>query len=81
MMQKRFTDIIDTLCGLLRNQTNTAIFLNWNDFSSIEALSSKIFMKFAYEFSIPVITFVPNTYQTVSKKRASFSLLFHLKLK
>ena len=67
MMQKRFTDIIDTLCGLLRNQTNTAIFLNWNDFSSIEALSIKIFMKFANIFYLPAITFVPNTYQTVCK--------------
>ena len=65
LMQRRYNDIIDTLCGLLKNKTTTAIFINYNDYSSTEALNSKIFLKFANELNIPVMTFIPNAYQTV----------------
>jgi hypothetical protein len=64
-MQRKYNDIIDTLCTLLNVKTNTAIFINYNDYSSTEALNSKIFLKFASGFNIPVMTFIPNAYQTV----------------
>ncbi len=56
---------METICALLNTQTSTAIYINYNDFSNIEALNSKLFLKFASFINMPVMTYIPNAYATV----------------
>ena len=53
------------MCNLLKNQTNTVIYLNYNDLTYAEALNSKIFLKHANFLNIPVLAYAPNAYATV----------------
>jgi hypothetical protein len=65
VIHKNHQDITDALCSLLNIQTNTVIFLNYNDFSQIEALNSQLFLKLASKTNIPIMTYIPNAYATV----------------
>jgi hypothetical protein len=64
-MDKNFVDVTKTLCQLLNTQSNTAIYINYNDYSKIEELNSKLFLKYASFIKMPVMTFLPNSYATV----------------
>ena len=72
IINKNFNDILDTICQLLNTQSNTAIYINYNDFTDIEALNSKLFLKYASFIKMPVMTFLPNSYATVSLELIQF---------
>jgi hypothetical protein len=65
-INKNYNDIVETICTLLNTQSNTAIYINYNDYSNIEALNSRLFLKLASLINIPVMTHVPNAYSTVN---------------
>lgn len=64
-INKNYNDIVETICTLLNTQSNTAIYINYNDYSNIEALNSRLFLKLASLINMPVMTHVPNAYSTV----------------
>ncbi|RNA20685.1 hypothetical protein BpHYR1_016648 [Brachionus plicatilis] len=72
IIHKNFNDIAQTICALLNTQSNTAIYINYNDFSPIEAINSRLFLKFATFINMPVMTYIPNAYATVKKMRINF---------
>ena len=63
-MDKNFNDITQTICELLNTQSNTAIYINYNDYAKIEELNSNLFLKYASFIQMPVMTFLPNSYAT-----------------
>ena len=65
-INKNYNDIVETICTLLNTQSMTAIYINYNDYSNIEALNSRLFLKLASLINMPVITHVPNAYSTVN---------------
>ncbi|RMZ98778.1 hypothetical protein BpHYR1_048772, partial [Brachionus plicatilis] len=46
--------------------------VHFHDFSPIEAINSRLFLKFATFINIPVMTYIPNAYATVIKMRINF---------
>ena len=66
-MLRDYNDVVSTFCDLLSNKSTIAIFINYNDFAPIQALNSKLLLKYLNEFNVPAMTFIPNAYQTVFK--------------
>lgn len=66
-IDKKYSDIMDTLCDMLNMKTNTIIVINFFDNSELGTLNNQLFLKFANYLNIPVIVFNPISYQTVSK--------------
>ena len=64
IIDKNFHDLAETICTLLKTQSNTAIYINYNDHSNIEALNSRLFLKMASFINIPVMSYIPNAYAT-----------------
>ena len=53
VINKNFNDIVETICNMMRTHTTTAIYINYNDFSNIEALNSRLFLKYANFIQMP----------------------------
>ncbi len=65
VIYKTYSDVMDTICSLLESQTNTAIYINYNDNAKLDELNSRLFLKFASLINLPVMAYLPNAYVTV----------------
>jgi hypothetical protein len=74
IIHKNFRDIEETICTLLNTQSSTAIYLNYNDYSKIEATNSRLFLKFASYINMPVMSFIPNAYATNRPRKNEIQL-------
>ncbi|CAF0742170.1 unnamed protein product [Brachionus calyciflorus] len=74
IIHKNFHDIAETICALLNTQSNVAIYINYNDYSPIEAINSRLFLKFATFINMPVMTYIPNAYATNRPRKNEIQL-------